>query len=225
MRRAFDDPFTHWPWPRGQGARRRAWDAFDDPRPAPVAQGQDRRAPRVPESPPQAPPSHEAMVSAPEPEPVPSVVPDVPPTSAEPSGPAAWRVAQARVAYEQELARAKERIARDAERQVEIERRRMLEDFIEVLDDLDRALEARGPEGAMHAGVEMVRDHFLNKLHAHGVTRMQALGEPFDPRLHEAAAVTPVAPEDADRVMTVMRHGYAIGEDVLRPAVVVVGRA
>lgn len=136
------------------------------------------------------------------------------------------RVAKARVAYEDELSRAKERVARDAERQVEIARRHVIEDFIEVLDDLERALDAptSASESAMQSGVEMVRDRFLAKLRAHGVTRVEARGATFDPRFHEAVSVVRVAPEDADRVVEVLRQGYVIGQDVLRPAAVVVGR-
>jgi molecular chaperone GrpE len=74
-------------------------------------------------------------------------------------------------------------------------------------------------------GVELVRDQFLAKLEALGVRRVDALGQPFDATSHEAVSVAPVTDETQDgRVVAVTREGYAIGEELLRPASVVVGR-
>ena len=132
-----------------------------------------------------------------------------------------------RATYEEKLARARERIERDARRQVERQRRQLIAGFIEVLDDIDRAFDATTAtsDEQMRAGVEMVRDRFLAKLAEHGVIRVKALGTPFDPALHEA--VTVVAVDEASAIGTVvkvLRHGYTIDGEMLRAAMVAVGR-
>jgi molecular chaperone GrpE len=71
----------------------------------------------------------------------------------------------------------------------------------------------------------MVHAQFLSTLAGFGVTRLASIGEPFDPSRHEAAATVPAADADADgTVVGVIKHGYAIGEELLRPATVAVAR-
>ena len=83
---------------------------------------------------------------------------------------------------------------------------------------------ARDASETLLRGVELVRDQFLAKLESFGVTRVPALGVPFDPQLHEAVSMAPVAdPAQAGLVIAVVKEGYAIGEELLRPASVVVG--
>jgi molecular chaperone GrpE len=105
-------------------------------------------------------------------------------------------------------------------------------DFTDVLDDLDRA--AAAPQGhdasAMAAGVlegvALVRKSFRGKLAQHGVARDPALGASFDPARHEAVGVLPVVDHSKDGlIVNVVREGYRMGNDVLRPALVVVARA
>jgi molecular chaperone GrpE len=73
--------------------------------------------------------------------------------------------------------------------------------------------------------MELVRDNFLAKLRDHGVVPMDVEGERFDPERHEAMSVVPVGDPALDNhVVGVIRGGYAMGDDVLRPAGVAVGR-
>jgi molecular chaperone GrpE len=150
---------------------------------------------------------------------------------------------QARVAGE-ELERAKERIRKDADRELEQRKRGVLLAFIEVLDDLDRALDAaRQGQGAPAAalpgatlpsaagttavvqGVDLVRKGFLARLAQFDVTPLPSLGQRFDPGCHEALSMVPVGdPEKDGLVQGVVREGYRIGEEILRPAAVAVGR-
>jgi molecular chaperone GrpE len=120
------------------------------------------------------------------------------------------------------------RMRRDVARDVAIGRRQILVELLEVLDNLDRALAAArdsGESGALLQGVEMVRQQFLTKLDGFGVKPIASLGEPFDPARHEAiSTVTTLVPEEDDRIAGVIKEGYAIGDELLRPAVVVVAR-
>lgn len=133
---------------------------------------------------------------------------------------------------------ARARLRREISKDIERGRREILADLLDVVDNLDRAIDAAKhttapPEadatGSGHAllqGVEMVRRQFLAKLEGFGVTRISVEGEPFDPLLHEAISTVPAQTPDQDGlVVGVIRHGYRIGDDVLRPASVAVAKA
>jgi molecular chaperone GrpE len=133
----------------------------------------------------------------------------------------------------EEFDQVKARLRRDVGRDVERAKRAVVGDLLEVLDNLDRAHSAAAATGrtssdefdALLRGVGLVRDQFLGKLEALGVVRMAALDQPFDAHKHEAVSTAPV--DDAARdgiVVAVVRQGYAIGDDVVRPAAVVVGK-
>lgn len=129
----------------------------------------------------------------------------------------------------EEFEQAKVRIRREVARDVERGRRAIVTELLEVLDNLDRAIGAArdsdAPADTLLRGVELVRDQFLAKLEGLGVRRIDALGQTFDAAAHEAVTVTPVGdPSQDGRVVGVTREGYAIGDELLRPASVVVGR-
>jgi molecular chaperone GrpE len=137
---------------------------------------------------------------------------------------------------------ARARLRRELSRDVERGKRAVIAELLEVVDNLDRAIaagqDARGPEAMrppgpgpaadaerLARGVELVRDQFLAKLQAFGVVRVPALGERFDAQQHEAVTTTPVDDESRHGcVVAVIKEGYRIGDDVLRPAAVVVGQ-
>jgi molecular chaperone GrpE len=128
---------------------------------------------------------------------------------------------------ENELEQAKARIQREAARELEQRKRSILGSLLEVIDDLDRALAAgRGDAGdrGLLEGVELVRQSFLRKLEQLGVEHEPAAGQPFDPQRHEAVASVPVTdPDRRGQVVAVLREGYRVGDQVLRPAHVAVG--
>jgi molecular chaperone GrpE len=134
----------------------------------------------------------------------------------------------------EEFEQAKGRIRRDVAREVERDRRSVLVELLEIVDDLDRAVAASreaegiGPDEAFEKlarGIELVRDQFLAKLDGFGVARVAALGQPFEAARHEALMTMPVNDLSQDGIVTaVLKEGYAIGDTLLRPASVVVGR-
>ncbi len=134
---------------------------------------------------------------------------------------------RARLAAE-DLERAKERIRKDASKALEQKKRALLSEFLDIVDDLDRALEAAllADEGtAVADGVAMVRRRFLAKLEQQSITRIAAVGEPFDPERHEALSAVNVTDPDKDGVVLgEIRPGYTIGDETLRPAGVAVGK-
>jgi molecular chaperone GrpE len=125
-----------------------------------------------------------------------------------------------------EFDEARARLRKEISKDVERSRRQLIVSFLEVLDNLDRALEAAPAAGdSFVTGVAMVRQQFLSTLEGLGVRRLDPLNQPFDPALHEA--VTTVPATDAaptNTIIGVIRPGYLIGDEVLRPAAVAVAQ-
>lgn len=125
-----------------------------------------------------------------------------------------------------EFEQARARMRRDVAKEVERGAKAMLADLLDVVDNLDRAIAAArgaGSAPALLQGVELVRAQFLAKLDGHGVRPLDALGRRFDPSCHEAATTVPVTDHAQDGIVVgVIRQGYAIRDEVLRPAVVAV---
>jgi molecular chaperone GrpE len=120
---------------------------------------------------------------------------------------------------------ARARLRKEVTKDVERGRRSMLVAFLEVLDNLDRALTAAAgrTDDPVIQGVSLVRQQFLATLEGLGVTRVDPLGQPFDPSRHEAVATVPATPDIAEgHIAGVVRPGYLIGDEVLRPATVAV---
>ena len=131
-----------------------------------------------------------------------------------------------------EFEQAKTRLRRDVAKEVERGKRNVLLELLDVVDNLDRAIAAAAQTspGAGDAaltllrGVELVRDQFLAKLSGFGVTRVRSFGLPFDATRHEAVTTTPVQdPAREGTIVSIVKEGYAIGDEILRPASVVVG--
>ncbi|KFA87221.1 nucleotide exchange factor GrpE [Archangium violaceum] len=105
---------------------------------------------------------------------------------------------------------------------------RLLKDFLPVVDNLDRALEAAQKSSdfeSLRTGVEMTRKLFDSAFGKHGVKGFSAAGQPFDPRLHEAMQQVESAAVPAGHVLYEAVRGYTLNERLIRPALVVVARA
>lgn len=125
--------------------------------------------------------------------------------------------------FDQARARLRKEIAKDVERG----RRALIVSFLDVLDNLDRALEvaADRKDDPFIQGVFLVRQQFLTTLEGFGIARMDPIGQPFDPEKHEAVStVLAWSGDDGGRVVGIVRPGYLIGDEVLRPAQVAVAR-
>lgn len=129
----------------------------------------------------------------------------------------------------EETRRAMERLSRESERCLEEEKGKLLIDFIDVLDDLDRAMGAVPAVAAetdpFYHGVALVRENFRKKLVRIGMEAYGQVGEPFDPAMHEAVQLQDVADPAMDgKVAAVWQSGFRAGGRVLRAAKVSVGR-
>lgn len=104
----------------------------------------------------------------------------------------------------------------------------VLRDVLPVLDDLERAIEAAGldPEGdsedGLAHGVLLVFRSLRETLTRNGIEAVEPTGEKFDPNLHEALSAQPSDGVESGVVVETMQKGYRLGEQLIRPARVVV---
>jgi molecular chaperone GrpE len=104
-------------------------------------------------------------------------------------------------------------------------RESMLLDWLAAVDSVERALRLERPDDPASEGMRAVLEQMEQILERQGVHRTGAVGERFDPELHEAISVQPVTDDRPDHaILDVARSGYATGDRVLRPAQVVVAR-
>jgi len=102
---------------------------------------------------------------------------------------------------------------------------RLLRDFLPVADNLERALDHAEEHDLRQVieGVKLVQKLLETTLAKHGVTGFSALGQPFDPNLHEAL-MQQESDAPAGTVVSEMSRGYKLNERLVRPAAVVVAR-
>ena len=138
------------------------------------------------------------------------------------------RFDQLRQQLQRETDETRQRLNRSADERAANEKARFITTFLPVLDDLTRAAEAvsnNAPENAVLEGIRRIATNVENALTNAGVEPIAAVGEVFDPELHEAVD-TGEADADMDgRVISEYSRGFRMGDRLLRPARVKVGRA
>jgi molecular chaperone GrpE len=122
-----------------------------------------------------------------------------------------------------EFANYKKRVEREREQIYLNTAGKILKRYLEIVDDLERALNNRPQSGegaAWAGGIDLVYQKLLNILESEGVKRMQAEGQMFDPNMHEAISSEPSPDHESGEIIEVIQPGYMVGERVLRPAIV-----
>jgi molecular chaperone GrpE len=100
--------------------------------------------------------------------------------------------------------------------------RRLAQELLPALDNLDRALDAVPEDGHLAEGFRLVHAELVAALGRVGIEGFVPKGEPFDPNQHEAMAQHPVEGAASGTVVEVYQPGYRLKDAVLRPARVVV---
>jgi molecular chaperone GrpE len=122
----------------------------------------------------------------------------------------------------------KERLQRNAQKELQLARGDLVLGFLEVLDNLQRTIRAAAETRSVAPlleGLRLVEGQLERQLAALGLERITALGQPFDPARHDAATVMPVDDPAADQtVVAELQAGYTFAGRVLRPARVAVGK-
>lgn len=121
-----------------------------------------------------------------------------------------------------EFANYKKRIEREREQSHRLTAGSIVKRYLEVADDLERALKNRPQEGegaVWAGGIELIYRKLLNFLELEGVKPMQTeTQQPFDPNLHEAITNEDSPDHESGEIIEVVQPGYLIGDHVLRPA-------
>ncbi|HLO01035.1 MAG TPA: nucleotide exchange factor GrpE [Pyrinomonadaceae bacterium] len=138
------------------------------------------------------------------------------------------RFDQLRKQLQNETDQTRQRLNRAADERAQREKADFIAALLPVLDNLERATEAAAtastPE-VIAEGIRQTASSFENALAAAGVEPIEAVGEVFDPQFHEAIETVETTPENEGRVIAEHTRGYKIGDRLLRPARVKVGRS
>jgi molecular chaperone GrpE len=114
-----------------------------------------------------------------------------------------------------------ERERQDLKKYAQVE---IIREYLGIIDNLDLALSAAGSATGtaedLKRGVEMIHRQMLDLLKRNGVKEISALGEPFDPAMHEAVSRDEDPAVKTPTVTGEMRRGYFIYDRLLRPAMV-----
>jgi molecular chaperone GrpE len=137
------------------------------------------------------------------------------------------RFEQLRKHLQSETDETRQRLNRAADERAHREKADFIAGLLPVLDNLQRATEAAetgsSPE-VIAEGIRQTASSFENALANAGVEPIDAVGQRFDPQLHDAVETVEVEPEDEGKVVADYARGYKIGDRLLRPARVKVGR-
>lgn len=137
------------------------------------------------------------------------------------------RFDQLRQQLQRETDETRQRLNRSADERAATAKARFITDFLPVLDDLNRAIEAvlaGAPKDAVLEGIRRIATSVQNSLTNAGVEPIVSVGEPFDPELHEAVDTVEADSDMDGRVISEYSRGFRMGDRLLRPARVSVGR-
>lgn len=122
----------------------------------------------------------------------------------------------------------RKRVQREQEEDRKYKSLPIIRAILPAMDGLTRALQAAeksGQSGELMTGVQMVAKQFETTLVGFGAKRIDSLGQPFDPNLHEAIQQIPSADHPPMTVMLEVEAGYTLHDRVIRPAKVLVSSA
>ena len=127
-----------------------------------------------------------------------------------------------------ELENYRKRLIRDKEEAIQFSNENLIKDLLGFLDNMDRALAAAKNGGDLEGlikGFEMTRDQLLSTLDKNwGLKAIEAVGNEFDPSLHEACMMAVDESLDKETVLEEFQKGYTLHDRVIRPAKVKIGK-
>ena len=138
------------------------------------------------------------------------------------------RFDQLRQQLQRETDETRQRLNRSADERAANEKAKFIASLLPLLDDLERAIQATTNEAsrdAILAGLRGIANSFQNALTNAGVEPVAALGETFNPEFHEAVDTVDADPEMDGKIVGEYGRGFRIGDRLLRPSRVQVGRA
>ncbi len=119
----------------------------------------------------------------------------------------------------------RKRTAREYANIIKNAEERLILEITDVLDNFERSLDPEHRSGKLDEfvkGIELIYNQFKSIMEKRGLTRMQVIGEPFDPEKHEAMMQSPSVDIPEGHVTGEISVGYMLGDKVLRHAKVIV---
>jgi len=138
------------------------------------------------------------------------------------------RFDQLRQQLQRETDETRQRLNRSADERAVAENARFIASLLPIADDLDRAIQATNDNASRDSileGIRRIANSFQNALTSAGVESVSSVGEVFNPELHEAVDIVAAEPEMDGKVIGEYGRGFRMGDRLLRPARVQVGRA
>ena len=136
------------------------------------------------------------------------------------------RFDQLRQQLQRETDETRQRLNRSADERAAGEKAKFIASLLPALDDLNRAIEAENaPREAILEGIRSIATSFQSALTNAGVESIESVGEQFDPELHEAVDTEETDREMDGKVIAEYSRGFRMGDRLLRPARVKVGRS
>jgi molecular chaperone GrpE len=138
------------------------------------------------------------------------------------------RFEQVRAQLRRETDETRQRLNRAADERLTREKASFIASLLPVVDNLRRAIEAAQDGGGVEALLDGLRgtlNGFEGALASAGVEPFASVGEQFDPQLHEAVDTVEVGPERDGEITSEYSRGYRLGDQLVRPARVQVGRS
>ena len=136
------------------------------------------------------------------------------------------RFDQLRQQLQRETDETRQRLNRSADERAASEKAKFISSLLPVLDDLNRAIQSENTtREALLDGVRSIVSSFQSALANAGVEPIESVGEEFNPELHEAVDTAETDAEMDGRVIEEYSRGFRMGDRLLRPARVKVGRA
>ncbi len=123
-----------------------------------------------------------------------------------------------------EFDNARKRAVREQQEFREFAAAEVIKNFLPILDSFERALKAAADSTDFRNGIELIYRQFQDALQKIGVQPIVAMGQPFDPRVHEAIEMVDTREVPDHHVMDELQRGYKYKDRLLRPAMVRVAR-
>lgn len=137
------------------------------------------------------------------------------------------RFDQLRQDLQRETDETRQRLNRAAEERARRDKAEFIASLLPVMDNLTRAIQALESGGSLETlatGIRGTAANFGNALASAGVEALDSIGQDFNPELHEAVDTVPVDPSQDGKIVNEYSRGFRIGDRLLRPARVQVGR-
>ncbi len=123
-----------------------------------------------------------------------------------------------------EFDNARKRAVREQQDFREFAAAEVIKNMLPALDSFERALQVGGDSSEFRNGIELIYRQFQDALQKIGVQAIAAVGQPFDPRFHEAIEMVDTTEVPDHQVLDELQRGYKYKDRLLRPAMVRVAR-